>query len=138
MYTSSELRRYLKNRRQPFVLGVTAQFLLRFPEGASIRQAHADELSRELKPRAWKRVSAGSGTKGERVFARADVTLEKVVRVRAAGARWVIETGFEAAKNEAGLDEYEVRSWVGWYRHVTFSMLAHALLAVVRFGGRRV
>ena len=31
-----------------------------------------------------------------------------------------------------GLDEYEVRSWTGWYRHITLSMWALALLAAVR------
>ena len=52
--------------------------------------------------------------------------------VRVAGARWTIEGCFEAAKGEVGLDEYEVRSWTGWHRHVTLAMLAHAYLAVVR------
>lgn len=50
----------------------------------------------------------------------------------AAGKRWAIETCFETAKQETGLDEYEVRSWTGWYRHITLSMLASAFLAVVR------
>lgn len=50
----------------------------------------------------------------------------------AAGQRWAIETCFECAKQEAGLDEYEVRSWVGWYRHVTLSLLALAFLTAVR------
>ena len=49
-----------------------------------------------------------------------------------AGARWSIEGGFESAKQEAGLGDYEVRSWAGWYRHVTLSLLAHAVLAAVR------
>jgi SRSO17 transposase len=49
-----------------------------------------------------------------------------------AGRRWVIEDCFEAAKGEVGLDEYEVRKWDGWQRHVTLSLLAHAYLAVVR------
>ena len=31
-----------------------------------------------------------------------------------------------------GLDEYEVRSWVGWHRHMTLAMAAHALLALTR------
>ena len=48
------------------------------------------------------------------------------------GDRWTIEACFEAAKGEVGLDEYEVRSWTGWHRHVTLAMLAHAYLAVVR------
>lgn len=50
----------------------------------------------------------------------------------AAGQRWAIETCFQTAKQEAGLDEYEVRSWIGWYRHITFSMLALAFLTAVR------
>jgi SRSO17 transposase len=59
--------------------------------------------------------------------------------VRVAGTRWTIEACFEAAKGEVGLDEYEVRSWTGWHRHVTLAMLAHAYLAAVReaaAGGR--
>lgn len=52
--------------------------------------------------------------------------------VRVAGTRWSIESLFEQAKGEVGLDQYEVRSWVGWHRHVTLSMLALAYLAVVR------
>ena len=50
----------------------------------------------------------------------------------AAGQRWAIETCFQTAKQETGLDEYEVRSWTGWQRHITLSMLALAFLAVVR------
>src|SRR3954462_4375179 len=52
--------------------------------------------------------------------------------VRVEGTRWTIESCFEAAKGEVGLDEYEVRSWTGWHRHVTLAMLAHAYLAVIR------
>ena len=50
----------------------------------------------------------------------------------AAGKRWGIECCFETAKQEVGLDEYEVRSWEGWHRHATLSMLALAFLAAVR------
>lgn len=50
----------------------------------------------------------------------------------AAGRRWAIEVCFETAKQETGLDEYEVRSWDGWHRHITLSMLAMAFLTVVR------
>ncbi len=52
--------------------------------------------------------------------------------IRIAGRRWVIEDCFEAAKGEVGLDEYEVRKWDGWHRHITLCLLAHAYLAVVR------
>ncbi|AMV18034.1 IS701 family transposase [Planctomyces sp. SH-PL14] len=56
--------------------------------------------------------------------------LKKLVQI--AGSRWAIEECFEQAKRETGLDDYEVRSWPGWYRHITLSMLAHATLAVIR------
>jgi SRSO17 transposase len=52
--------------------------------------------------------------------------------VRVAGTRWTIEACFEAAKGEVGLDQYEVRSWTGWHRHITLAMLAHAYLAALR------
>lgn len=50
--------------------------------------------------------------------------------VRVAGSHWAIEECFQAAKNECGLDQYEVRRYVSWYRHITLAMLAHAFLAV--------
>jgi SRSO17 transposase len=65
-----------------------------------------------------------------RVFAPARASLEEVVQV--AGTRWAVEECFETAKGEVGLDQYEVRSWSGWYRHVTLALLAHAYLTVVR------
>lgn len=52
--------------------------------------------------------------------------------VRIAGQRWTIESNFEQAKGEVGLDQYEVRSFIGWHRHVTLAMLAHAYLAALR------
>jgi SRSO17 transposase len=52
--------------------------------------------------------------------------------VRVAGVRWAIEDLFELAKGDCGLDEYEVRSWVGWHRHVTLSLFALAVLTVIR------
>jgi len=66
------------------------------------------------------------------VFARQDTTLAEVVRV--AGSRWTIESCLEAAKSEVGLDHYEVRSWTGWYRHITLALWALALLTVLRAG----
>ena len=63
-------------------------------------------------------------------FGPAETSLEELVRV--AGIRWTIEECFEEAKGQVGLDQYEVRKWEGWYRHITLAMLAHAYLAVVR------
>jgi SRSO17 transposase len=53
-----------------------------------------------------------------------------------AGARWGIEDCFAEAKNETGLDHYQVRRYRAWYRHVTLSMLAHAFLAVAARAAR--
>jgi hypothetical protein len=50
---------------------------------------------------------------------------------RIAGSRSAIEECFQAAKNECGLDQYEVRRYPGWYRHTTLAMLAHAFLAAM-------
>jgi SRSO17 transposase len=58
-----------------------------------------------------------------------DATLADLARI--AGCRWKIEECFQSAKNECGLDEYEVRRYTGWYRHITLAMLAHAFLAAV-------
>jgi SRSO17 transposase len=122
----------------------------------------------------WKRLSAGEGSKGERlydwiglplnrplqegfarwllvrrsiddpdeltayaVFAPQESTLEELARV--AGSRWKIEEAFEEAKGEVGLDHYEVRSWPGWYRHITtLAMFAHAFLGAIRADGRDI
>src|SRR5258708_19864233 len=59
------------------------------------------------------------------VFGPSGTTLQQMVT--AIGARWHIEEDFETAK-DLGLDHYEVRSFVGWYRHITLAMLAHAFL----------
>ncbi len=63
-------------------------------------------------------------------FGPADATLAELVRV--AGHRWIIEDVFKEAKQEVGLDEYQVRRWTGWYRHITLALLVHAFLAVCR------
>lgn len=64
------------------------------------------------------------------VFAPTGTPLSTLVAV--AGQRWRIEQSFALAKGEVGLDEYEVRRWDGWYRHMTLAMFALAYLAVVR------
>lgn len=84
--------------------------------------------------RRWWRVRRRLGTPTELtadvVFARDETTLDAVVRV--AGTRWTIESGFEAAQREVGLDHDEVRSWTGWSRHLTLARWALARLTVLR------
>ncbi len=64
------------------------------------------------------------------VYGPVGTTLQEMIRV--VGVRWKIEEVFEAAKEEVGFDQYEVRIWTSWYRHMTLAMLAHAYLTVMR------
>jgi SRSO17 transposase len=88
------------------------------------------------------RRSLQPGEKGElelayyRCYSPEPVTLAEFAAV--AGARWGIEDCFSEAKNEAGLDHYQVRRYRAWHRHVTLSMLAHAFLAVTARAARPV
>ena len=65
----------------------------------------------------------------------AEVPLAELVRVQRRRHR--IEELFEAGNGEAGLDHYEVRSWVGWHHHMTLSLVALWFLCLerLRFGG---
>jgi SRSO17 transposase len=64
------------------------------------------------------------------VFAPTGTPLSEMIY--ALGGRWRIEQCFEVGKGEVGLDDYEVRSWQGWYRHTTLCLLAQAFLTVLR------
>jgi SRSO17 transposase len=64
------------------------------------------------------------------VYAPAATPLQRLVNV--AGQRWTVEECFELGKDEVGLDQYEVRHWIGWYRHITLAMWALAYLVVTR------
>jgi SRSO17 transposase len=156
-----QLRHYLEEREQPFVLAVQSTQRV----GLS---AKAEHVVASWPAAAWQRLSAGEGSQGPRwydrawmpmswrlapqglahwllarrslskpdefayyfVFGPAEVTLQQVVQD--AGTRWQMEQASELAKGEVGLDEYEVRTWVGWYRHITLAMFALAYLTVVR------
>ena len=59
-----------------------------------------------------------------------DMSLVEMAKV--AATRYVVEQCIEEAKGETGLDEYEVRYWHSWHRHITLSMMAHAWLASIR------
>jgi SRSO17 transposase len=159
----SKLRRWLEARCQPYVLAVAADQRLWQQDMCRHR---VDALADQLPGRAWKRLSAGKGPKGERLYdwalmrwaecegwehallvrrsleakpeyafyftfaPKKKSTLKTLVAV--AGRRWAVEIAFQMAKGECGLDHYEVRHWQGWYRHITLSMLALAVLAVLR------
>ena len=64
------------------------------------------------------------------VYAPEATPLTEIVEV--AGTRWAVEESLETAKGEVGLDQYEVRKWMGWYRHITLALLAHSFLTVTR------
>jgi SRSO17 transposase len=164
----SKLRRFLEGRQMAYVLAVASDQRLWQPD---FMQHRVDAIARSLPAPAWKRFSAGFGSKGERLYDWASMQLSKqdgwaralLVRrsieekpecayylcyapagkdtletlVRVAGQRWLIEQSFETAKGECGLDHYEVRHWQGWYRHITLSMLAHAVLSVLRARGEK-
>src|SRR5262249_37998768 len=149
-------------RKISFVLAVSSQDRV-FYEGA---RRWASEIGAFSPQKEWKRLSAGAGAKGERLYDWALLPLGDVdeerqrwllfrrsisdptdlayyvvsapkktsleVMVKVAGARWAIEESFESGKGDVGLDHYEVRSWGGWYRHITLAMFAHAYLTVVR------
>lgn len=159
------LRHYLEEREQSFVLAVpstqrvglsakAAQVVASWPDAAWQRLS-AGEGSQGPRwydwawmPMAWRDAPAGmahfllarrSVSQPDElayyfVFGPADVTLDQVAQV--AGMRWQVEQAFELAKGEVGLDEYEVRTWVGWYRHITLAMFALAYLTVVRLHAR--
>ena len=161
--TARGLRGWLEERERSYVLAVPATQGVY--HGGCQRQVRA--LAKMLPEEAWVRLSAGRGSKGERLYDWACVSLpdpdtqeagrwlllrrniddpselayylaygpkgtppEELIQV--AGRRWSIEDSFEAAKGEVGLDEYEVRKWEAWHRHITLCLLAHAYLAVLR------
>ena len=52
--------------------------------------------------------------------------------VRISGMRWPIESIFEESKGELGMDQYEMRSWLGWHHHMLLVSLAHHFLVRLR------
>jgi SRSO17 transposase len=131
------LRAYLEEHQVAYVLAVARAHVLATAAG----RQRADVLASCLPKRAWQRLSCGDGAKGERRYdwalvasARPEVSLlvrRSVSRpselafylchtphpvplgrlVKVAGTRWAVEECFQAAKNEAGMDHYQVRRY---------------------------
>jgi SRSO17 transposase len=160
------LRRMLEERGMPYVLAVPVnqRVIATIEENGArkVAELRADALAARLPVQAWKKISAGAGAKGPRLYhwARAAIRpledtdsywllvrrsladptdlahylchgpehtpLRELVRV--AGARWAIEETFQTSKGQVGLDQYQVRRYDSWYRHITLAMLAHAFL----------
>ena len=103
------------------------------PRDHWIRLGHC-EIRREPGKGYWLLARRSLANPGELAYyvcyGPAGTTLEELARV--AGTRWAIEECFEEAKGQVGLDQYEVRRWDGWYRHITLAMLAHAYLSVIK------
>jgi SRSO17 transposase len=161
------LRADLEAWRWAYVLGIRSTEPVRPATDGGLIRRSAGDLAAALPAHVWRRLRAGEGSKGPRLYDWALVPLVHLTAttgshallvrrsldnptdlalflvftpraatlaeiVRAAGQRWQIETGFEAAKQEVGLGHYEVRQWEAWYRHITLALLAYAFLAVVR------
>ena len=163
---SPELREWLEGEKKGYVLAVACSAMIQtkagprradqlaalVPAGAWQRISCADG-SKGPRLYDWALVATDSqdrwlmvrrslrpGEKGElelayyRCYSPEPVTLAELAGV--AGARWGAEDCFAEAKNEAGLDHYQVRRYRAWYRHITLSMLAHAFLAVTAHAAR--
>jgi SRSO17 transposase len=147
---------YLERNRVPYVMAVPKN--TQFPD-TNGHTVQIDTLAKKMRPNAWQRRACGIGSKGPRVYdwvltESADADHQYMIRrsiddgelafyhcynpnhagfselVHVAGARWPIEECFGAGKNEVGLDNYQVRTWDAWHRHITMSMLAHTFLAI--------
>jgi len=155
-----KLRTWLEEQGIPYVMAVSCDAMIAtaaggkradrlaalVPDGAWQRLSCADG-SKGPRLHDWALIGAKSrghhllvrrslqpGEKGElevafcRCWSAGPVTLPELAAV--AGARWGVGNCFAEAKNEAGLDHYQVRKYRAWYRHATLAMLAHAFLAV--------
>lgn len=147
---------WLEKTEIPYVMAVPKSTQFIDATGAEVR---LDTLAKLLPPNAWQRRACGIGSKGHRVYDwtlldSAVTDHQYMIRrslddgelafyhcynphhagfgelVQVAGARWPIEECFGSSKNEAGLDDYQVRTWPAWHRHITLSMLAHTFLAI--------
>ncbi len=155
----TQLRAALETRRTGYVLAVARSVRARINSGRT--PIRTDMVADRLPDAARHRQSVGNGVKGPRYYDRAwihigtDEHRHPLIRrnpgtrelafylcwsptavplaelVRVAGTRWSVEECFQAAKGEVGLENYQVRKWTAWHRHVTLAMLALAFLTAV-------
>jgi SRSO17 transposase len=157
------LRAWLHEHRIAYVMGIpkNSEFTTEHGDVTVVEKAAGT-----LPPTAWQRRACGIGTKGFRVYDWAllqgdDPEHSFLIRrslddrelayyrchnprqegistlVRVAGSRWPVEECFQAAKQEAGLDNYQVRKHDAWYRHITLAMLALAYLAAMAHASQK-
>ena len=81
-------------------------------------------------PESWLvlRRSLGETPELKTYLCNAPVTTRQRKLVWASGMRWPVESAIEESKGEVGLDQYEVRGWLGWHHHTALSFLAHHFL----------
>jgi SRSO17 transposase len=156
----TELREFLEDRGQAYVLRVASSFIVAFAPGTTMTCANA--VKKLLKgKRAWDMRSAGQGSKGERwygwawlgtasprhsllvrrhlktgelafhyCFVPAGQPESKAGLIRAAGLRWPVEESFELGKGCFGLDQCQARLYTAVLRHAVLVMAALAVCAV--------
>jgi SRSO17 transposase len=156
----TELREFLEDRGQAYVLRVAVSFPLTLAPGT--RMTCADAVKKLLKgSKGWEVRSAGKGSKGDRWYAWAwigtssprhsllvrrhlktgelafhycyvpDGQLASKARlIRAAGLRWPVEESFELGKGCFGLDQCQARLYTAVLRHLVLVMAALAVCAV--------
>jgi SRSO17 transposase len=160
---SSDLRSWLQEQGYPYALAVPSTEVVCVQTRSGLLLSDVASIALQaLRPRDWQRLSASSGTKGERLFDWARLPLlhagvldgrswlllrrclddptelayilvwappetSLLTMVAAFGARWHIEEDLHACK-ALGLDQYEVRSFQGWTRHITLVLVAYAFL----------
>jgi SRSO17 transposase len=164
---NTTFRSRLERRRLAYVLGTSVNDA-KVPINLRLRALRS--VIEQLPADGWQRLSAGTGSQGERwydwqhvdlsttpdwnwcrsLLIRRSITDPSEIRafrcfhpvgtplatlVRVAGCRWTIETDIEEAKGEVGLDQYEVRTWPSWYRHMSLVLLAYSFLAVMKARG---
>jgi SRSO17 transposase len=126
------LRDWLQEHRIAYVMGIPKNTKFTTADGDCVV---IEKTAEKLRPSAWQRRACGIGAKGYRVYdwalLESDDPEHPFLIRRSLDDGKLVEECFEAAKQEAGLDNYQVRKYDAWYRHITLAMLALAFLAAM-------